>query len=142
MSTSAIGGMRPGAASGGPGTKKKSDCVRPGLFDVRARLARRTSALMRLAFPAIARAAKGTSGGPSEGSAAIFGTSVTSRQGRRKRISLFMRRIAAAPIGSGPCRSLRRRILRLGAPEQALQIAEELDRHVVAPHDHALLQHR
>ena len=39
MSTIAIGGRAPGFASGGSGTKKKSDCVRPGVFDVRARFA-------------------------------------------------------------------------------------------------------
>jgi hypothetical protein len=40
---------------------------------------------MRLDFPTFERPAKATSGGPSGGSAAMFGASVTKRQGWRKR---------------------------------------------------------
>src|SRR3954462_2730281 len=35
-----------------------------------------------------------------------------------------------------------RRTLRLAPPEHAFQVSEQLDRHAVPLHDHALLEHR
>ena len=59
MSTSAIGGSRPGGASGSSGTKKNSDCVRPGRFEVRARLACRIERVDQAGLADIGAAGEG-----------------------------------------------------------------------------------
>src|SRR5688500_1071777 len=85
MSTSASGGEGCGAESGGAGAEKFRARVRPGGLEGRRRRDCRGRALMRLDCPTFERPAKATSGGPSGGSARIFGASVTKRQGRRNR---------------------------------------------------------
>src|SRR5687767_9636162 len=84
MSTSATGGSASGSAPGGSGTKKLSDCVRPGVLEVRARRDWPVSALISVDLPTLERPENATSGGPSGGKAATVGASVTKRQGWRK----------------------------------------------------------
>ena len=55
----------------------------------------------------------------------------------RKGRGLVLR--SATPLSPAGQRSLRRRAFRPEAGDQALQIAEQLDRYAVPPHDHALL---
>jgi hypothetical protein len=63
MSTMAMAGRASAQGSGGSGTKKLSDWVRPGVLEVRARPDWRVRALIRLDFPTLERPAKATSGG-------------------------------------------------------------------------------
>src|SRR5690606_6557460 len=103
MSTSAMGGRSPASPEKPSGTKKLSSCVRPGVFDVRARPLWPVSALMSDDFPTLERPAKAISGGPSGGRNFMAGTPRMNTQGRVNRATSRSEGGAlAALLSSGP----------------------------------------
>src|ERR1700712_3671978 len=71
-------------ASGSPTSKKLSSCVRPGVFDVRARLLRLVSALSSDDLPTFDRPANATSGTSAPGRCSSLGADLRNAIGPAK----------------------------------------------------------
>src|SRR5215208_4948578 len=122
--------------SGGCDAKKMSSCVRPGVWEVRARALRPVRALIRLDLPTFERPASATSipsAGGRTGSDPAAATK-SHRPAKSRRPASTM----SAGAGSSVIASALR-LRRLGLQSQhALEIVPQLDLHAVAAHDEAL----
>src|SRR5215468_4428984 len=156
--------------SGFPGISKKiSSWVRPGVCEVRARLLRPVSALIRLDLPTLERPAKAISSPAIGGNCSIAGAAQTNCQSPANSfrpasislasVSLFMRGLSGYlrhcerseaiqtwlrgdSLDCFVASLLAMTLRRLFRRERRLEIVEQFHLHPVPVHDVALLRHR